>query len=88
MAHNLDRFSFTDFESTHGEAARLKVQSDTLTMYRDWYGESDVLTCCAKGRLKTMPAYEFEIRRQVHGEKLRKVVQLEMALHFGQQAYV
>jgi len=89
MAHNTDRFAFgSDFEDVRGEAARLNVQPSTLQMYRDWYGESSVLTCCVKGQLKTMPAYEFEIRRQVHGDKLRKVVQLEMALDFGQRAYI
>ncbi len=81
MAHHLDRFStHADFEDVTAEAARLDVLPSTVRMYRDWYGEAPV-TVTGQGGLSAMPAYEYEIRRQVHGHALRALRQL--GLPFG-----
>ncbi len=78
LAHHLDRFSpGVDFEDAAGEAARLKVTTRTLRMYHDWYG-SQVVTVVAKDGMKAMPAYEVEIRREIHGERLTRCEQLEL----------
>jgi hypothetical protein len=79
MAHNLDRFAFnSDFEDIAGEAARLNVSAQTIRMYWDWYGAEEVAVMTRAG-MKSMPAYEYEIRWQIHGEKVERYRQLELA---------
>jgi hypothetical protein len=78
MAHNLDRFSFDNkFEQIAADAARLQVMPDTVRMYLDWYGEEPV-TVVSKCGMKSMPAYEAEIRWQQLGEKVRIIQQLAL----------
>jgi hypothetical protein len=87
MAHNLDRFSFdTAFEDIAGEAARLDVGADTVRMYLDWYGDQPV-TVVGKAGMTSMPAFEAEIRAQVHGERIRRYRQLELAIPVSQNHY-
>ena len=74
-AHNLDRFGFAPtFEDLAVESARLNVETATVRLYIDWYGEEPV-TVLSRGGAASMPAYEAEIRAQVHGERLVRVEQ-------------
>ena len=74
MAHNLDRFDIrADFELVAAEAARLKVEPETVRLYREWYGDELVIVK-GRGLVSRMPAYEAEIRWQVLGEKVKLIV--------------
>jgi hypothetical protein len=52
--------------------------------FLDWYGEQPV-TVVNKPGMKSMPAYEAEIRWQVLGEKFRILRQMELTLPVGNQ---
>ncbi len=81
MAHNLDRFRLgSDFELGMSEAIRLRVLSDTLALYREWYGDEKVPVIDGEGCLRSLPAYEVAIREQVHGENFIPVRQLGLEL--------
>ena len=85
MAHNLDRFSFdSKFEQIAADAARLQTTPATICKYLDWYGEQPVTVVNKRG-MKSMPAYEAEIRWQVLGEKFRILRQMELALPVSNQ---
>ena len=79
LAHNLDRFDFrSDFELVAAEAARLNVVSETVRFYRDRYGDETV-SVIIKGLASYMPAYEFQIRRWILGERIRLISQVANA---------
>lgn len=81
LAHNLDRFRLgSDFELGMGEAIRLNVLTETLALYREWYGDAKVSVIDGEGILRTLPAYEVAIREQVHGECFIPVRQLMLDL--------
>lgn len=85
MAHNLDRFSFDNkFEQIAADAARLQTTPATVRMYLDWYGEEPV-TVVSKRGMKSMPAYEAEIRWQVLCEKIRILYQMELTFPTSNQ---
>ena len=71
MAHQLDRFSCSDFEEVSGDAARLGLAIDTIRCYQEWYGEKPVRVNYPTG-VKVMPAWEAEVRWQVLGEGIRR----------------
>jgi len=73
LAHNLDRFSLSNFEEIAGEAARLGVSVSAVRRYMDWYG--DVLLTVQRVRRRAvttaqLPAYEVRLRQDVLGERL------------------
>jgi hypothetical protein len=80
LAHNLDRFSFYDFETVAGEAARLGVSAEVVEMYMDWYGDSALTVrrvrmvrfTPRRYAVKTisLPAYEAHLRQEMLGECL------------------
>ena len=86
MAHNLDRFSHSDFEAVAVAAARFNLDTDTVHMYLDWYGDQPV-TVVGKAGMKSMPAFEAEIRAQIHGERIRRYRQLALAIPVPQNHY-
>jgi len=79
LAHNLDRFDFrADFELAAAEAARLNVAPETIRFYRDRYGDEPAIVI-TKGLASRMPAYEFQIRRWILGERIELVSQVANA---------
>ena len=66
------------------DAARLQTSPTTVRKYLDWYGEQPVTVVNKRG-MKSMPAYEAEIRWQVLGEKFRILRQMELALPVSNQ---
>jgi hypothetical protein len=85
MAHNLDRFT-GDLEDVKAEAARLHIQPSTLRMYLEWYGEAMVVARTRHGE-RPMPAYEAEIRRQIHGERIKSYRQMQLPFPGSDDAY-
>lgn len=55
-------------------------------MYLDWYGDATV-TVVSKAGMRAMPAYEYEIRWQIHGERFKRYQQLELAFPVPQNHY-
>lgn len=81
MAQNLNRFGRSQFEENYVEAARLKVTVPTLEMYRDWYGDEQITVIDGHGLVHgCWPSYEFHIRKDVWGQKLNAIKQMQMAL--------
>ena len=77
LAHNLDRFSPSialnpgrDYEFLAVEAARLRVETITISLYVDWYGLEPVIIS-RRGLIDRLPAYEAEIRTQILGERFK-----------------
>jgi hypothetical protein len=80
IAHNLDRFGFSNFELIAGEAARLGVSAEAVRDYLDLYGDEVLpvrqvrMVSFTPRRYSVtqieMPAYEARIRQDVLGERL------------------
>lgn len=80
LAHNLDRFAFrSDFELVAAEAVRLQVAPETIRFYRDRYGDEPVVIT-TNGLVSRIPAYEFQIRRWMLGERISLIYQVADAV--------
>ena len=80
LAHNLDRFSLSNFEEVAGEAARLGVSMGAVRRYMDWYGDGSLTVQQVRSNghgprrqivtTTQLPAYEVRLRQDLLGERL------------------